>query len=184
MRREYVSGPEGWEESIQVNLLSTVLLGLLLLPKLRSRKITATPPARLTFVSSGTFKHVRADQFPGLHASETKVSILRMLNDPSTFTRKQYPVTKLLLQHCISHLAALTRHDNGVVDVVINSVGPGLCRTSLTRDFSGFLPRMFVGLFYWLFGRTAEEGSRSLVSATLLGEESHGQFWQHDGFPE
>lgn len=35
---------------------------------------------------------------------------------------------------------------------------------------------------YKLFARTTEQGSRSLVSATYQGVESHGKCWRSDGY--
>ena len=34
--------------------------------------------------------------------------------------------------------------------------------------------------FYKIFGRSTEEGSRTLVSACSLGEEAHGGYWKND----
>jgi NAD(P)-dependent dehydrogenase (short-subunit alcohol dehydrogenase family) len=63
--------------------------------------------------------------------------------------------------------------------IVVNAVCPSLCKTDLGRNF-GTMSHISGFFFQGLFARTAEEGSRSLVSATALGPESHGRFWHHD----
>lgn len=49
--REYAQSPEKWEETLQVNTLSTSLLALLLLPKLRASS-SETEPTHLGVASS------------------------------------------------------------------------------------------------------------------------------------
>lgn len=55
--------------------------------------------------------------------------------------------------------------------VVLNLMNPGFCASDLFRDGS-------VGLKIQLkiMGRTAEEGSRTLVDAIARGKESHGEY--------
>ncbi|KAI9374535.1 hypothetical protein BJX61DRAFT_285102 [Aspergillus egyptiacus] len=64
-------------------------------------------------------------------------------------------------------------------DVTINVACPGLCKTDLGRDFPWYvvLPSKLMQMYC---ARTAEEGSRALVSATLLGTVGHGKFWSND----
>jgi NAD(P)-dependent dehydrogenase (short-subunit alcohol dehydrogenase family) len=58
--RSFQQSPEGWEETIQVNVLSTALLGLLLLPKLRASKSRDATP-HLAIVSSGLHVAVKRE---------------------------------------------------------------------------------------------------------------------------
>lgn len=59
--------------------------------------------------------------------------------------------------------------------VVINAVNPGLCKTSLARNappaFKEQLAQMHAS-----FGRTAEDGSRTLLHGAVGGKESHGSY--------
>ena len=58
--------------------------------------------------------------------------------------------------------------------VVINLVCPGLCVTSLSRN----APADFVARLKQLqevMGRTAEDGSRTLLHGVVAGVESHGK---------
>jgi hypothetical protein len=68
--------------------------------------------------------------------------------------------------------ARLPISDSGVV---LNLVTPGLCSTDIDRDFST-MSRVGVSILRFLIGRTAEEGSRTLVHAGLSGKSSHGKY--------
>ena len=182
LNRTYVKSREGWEEALQVNVLSTVLLGLLLLPKLKASKI-ASSTAHLSFVSSGTHRIVRPERVVGVEGN-----LLEHFNDEKNFGsgQVQYGVTKLFLEYAKREIAALTRQSNGELEVIVNSLCPGFCTSSLSRGFSesGFLWSILVTVYYGIFARTTEQGSRSLVSGPTRGEESHGMFWKDDEYPE
>ena len=57
--------------------------------------------------------------------------------------------------------------------VVVNLVCPGLCVTALARDAP---PELMDHLrkLYAQYGRTAEDGSRTLLHGAVAGKESHG----------
>lgn len=59
--------------------------------------------------------------------------------------------------------------------VVVNVVCPGLCTTELTRNASAPI-KEHIDKLRAQFGRTAEDGSRTLLHAVVAGEESHGCF--------
>lgn len=178
MRRTYATSPAGWEETLQVNALSTALLGLLLLPKLRASGMDANP-AHLTFVSSGSHRLVKARNL------RTDGSILEFLNQEDRFeARAQYARSKLLVEYVAKSIADLTRRESGEIEVIVNSVCPGFCRSQLSRDFTKLLERLLRPVLYGIFGRSEEQGSRTLVSGTLLGEESHGKWWRDDEYPK
>lgn len=177
--RDYAVSSEGWEQTLQVNTLSTSLLAFLLLPKLRDSS-SVSNTAHLTVVSSQQFVRVKATS---LQTQDGK--LLKYLNDKRHFAGpKQYGVSKLLLEYMLKTAAERVRHENGTLPVVINTVSPGLCASSLGRQYTKFYERCAVWLLYKLFARTAEQGSRSLVSATYQGPESHGRCWRSDGYLE
>src|SRR5690606_3948187 len=118
-RRSYSASPAGWEETLQVNTLSTVLLGLLLLPKLRS-SASVSHPTHLTFVSSGSYRLVKPESL------RTDGSILELLNQQDQFNgNNQYRCSKALLEFAVKSIANLTRRDDGSLPVIVNSVCPG-----------------------------------------------------------
>ena len=177
--------PEGWEETLQVNVLSTVLLGILLLPILQVVTHTrskggqeAQQPSHLCFVSSGNYEF--ADIPP---AVRNEPSILQYYSHPDHFAgaEPQYNVSKLFLMYAVNELAAKT--DAGSAgSVIINSVNPGATATSLTRNIDSLALRVLAFVYLRLLARTAEQGSRSLVSACAVGEEGHRRLWAHDRF--
>ena len=174
---EYVVTTDGWEETLQVNTLSTSLLALLLLPKLR-RSASISGPAHLTVVSSQLFTSVKAESLRDIPL------LLERLNTPPV-SRKQYAISKLLLEYVVKKIARLTRNEDGTIQVVVNSVCPGMCASSLARNLiTRSYQRWLVWIFYKLFARTAEQGSRSLVSATVQGVESQGKTWKDDSYLE
>ncbi|KAL4926947.1 putative short-chain dehydrogenase/reductase family protein [Aspergillus undulatus] len=174
--REFTTSQEGWEETLQVNTLSTSLLALLLLPKLRACS-SDNIPTHLTVVSSQQFVRVQA------RTLRTDGPLLEHLNDAQQFSGpKQYGASKLLLEYVLRTVAGRLRNENEAVPVIINTVSPGLCASSLGRQYTAFYHRIVVWVMFKLFARTAEQGSRSLVSATYQGLESHGKCWRSDGY--
>ncbi|KAJ5639336.1 short-chain dehydrogenase/reductase family protein [Penicillium longicatenatum] len=173
--REYMLSPDGYEETLQVNTLSTSLLALLLLPKLRES--SGVEPTHLSVVSSQQFARVRAENL-------TEGPLLEHLNSQDRFQGpKQYGISKLLLEYVMKTVADLVRNKDGTLPIIVNTISPGLCQSSLTRQYRRrFYERWLSWLAYRLFARTTEQGSRSLVSATLQGVESQGKCWRSDGY--
>lgn len=173
----FEESPAGWEAAVQVNVLSTALMAALLLPLLRSTAAVRGRATHLTFVNSHGHREVREDWL-----SNAGGSLLRAANDKETWDpRRSYAMVKLLGMAAMRALARATSPPgtSGDPDVIVNAVCPSLCKTDLGRNF-GVLAKIPGYVFQALFARTAEEGSRSLVSATVLGPESHGRFWHHD----
>jgi len=161
---------EGWEMSLQVNVVSTAYLAILLLPKLRESGRAIGEPVYLEFVSSTGHGDVAVES-----VRDSK-SILKKVNDPTNFKfTAQYSITKLLEIWAMEHIAAKT----SAKEVIVNSSCPGLCKSSIGRDFNIVL-RSLDALFKGMFAQTSEVGSRILVSGVLTGPESHGKFWALD----
>lgn len=58
-------------------------------------------------------------------------------------------------------------------NVVLNLVDPGICKTNLSRNAPEAF-RSTLAALHEKIGRTAEEGSRTLLHGAVAGEESHG----------
>ncbi|KAF2748988.1 hypothetical protein M011DRAFT_440397 [Sporormia fimetaria CBS 119925] len=171
-RGQFVQSTHGWETDIQVNTLSTTLLAMLLLPKLKeSREHTAKIPV-LEFTNSGLHQSAKID--PDALQSE---SILQAYNSPNRFKHQnQYKMTKLFLMYAANKLAEVVSSG----DVIITSVCPGMVKTELGRDMNFPGARILIAIFGFFFFRTPEQGARIVVSGTTQGEQVHGRFWQHD----
>lgn len=187
MHRDFVCSEDGWEDTLQVNTLSTTLLAGLLLPALQqhstsSEAVPESDVPHLVIVSSGTALRVRQKDLlpPPSFSSSSSHPLLDYLNQPST--RKKYAISKLLLEYVSRSIADQTINPNGSLNVIINTVKPGLCASALGRQYTTrWYERWAAGMFNWLFARSAEVGGRVLVSACAQGYESHGRMWKGDG---
>ncbi|OGM50850.1 putative short-chain dehydrogenases/reductase [Aspergillus bombycis] len=167
--------------ALQVNLVSTTLLALLLLPKLLSSKKDDFTPV-LELVGSGT--HQRIPQLlPDTDNPEQ--DILEVYNSEASFQAfgfiQQYSLTKLFLMYVQWHLVKLVNDDAGSPRVYVVVVGPGPTQSALARDFQdkSLGVRLAVNTLN-LMSKTAEQGARTYLSGLMLGEQGHGQFWQWD----
>ncbi|CAG8891170.1 unnamed protein product [Penicillium egyptiacum] len=160
---------EGHNMAVTVNVLSTLLLGLLLLPKLKDVAQCYNFAPRLTFVSSIAGFDVQALWGTIRDSPLSKMDAEDM--DQSAI----YSLSKLTLTMAVRHLATLIPVNR--TGVVVNLVCPGLCKTEITRNIPA---EVQAGIASQLtqFGRTAEDGSRTLLHAALAGRETHGYFLQ------
>ena len=169
----YKKSEEGWEMAVQVNALSTALMGLLLLPKLRLTAQTHLGLVHLTFVNSVAHADVKREWFDNR-------TLLAVANDKQTWgPQKSYSMVKLLGMAIMSGIARAVAEGPGSDHIVVNACCPSLCKTDLGRDWGTGTKVMMLGM-QAVFARTAEQGARTLVSATALGPESFGKFWSHD----
>jgi NAD(P)-dependent dehydrogenase (short-subunit alcohol dehydrogenase family) len=133
LQTKWTKSVDGYEEIIQVNTLSTVLLGLLLLPILE-KSSTLKRPAHLTFISSGTALNVKATDFTRF----TDEEVLNSMSDEKSWSggQTQYARSKLLLEYAMRRIAKLPqlRSSDGEVKTVVNSTCPGMCKVSLSRS--------------------------------------------------
>ena len=179
--KDHELSEEGWEKTLQVNALSTALLALLLLPQLKRCKEETGEPAHLTITGSGLHAAAKEEWF----GTPKSGMVLEKLSDKENFNRaKQYASSKILVEYTVQELATLARTGDGEVEVVVDSVCPGFCKSDLGRQFDGFWLKIMVWIFMSIFARSTEAGSRSLVSATSKGVEAQGTFWKNDEFPE
>lgn len=189
MHRGFVCSEDGWEDTLQVNTLSTALLAGLLLPTLQQHNsndsVAQGDIPHLVIVSSGAALRVRQKDIlpPPAFSSSASHPLLEYLNQPTT--RRKYAISKLLIEYVSRSIAGQTINPNGSLNVIINTVKPGLCASALGRQYTTrWYERWAAGLFNWLFARPAEVGGRILVSACVQGHESHGRMWKGDGFFE
>ncbi|KAJ9634671.1 hypothetical protein H2204_006120 [Knufia peltigerae] len=198
MTSEYSSGPDGWEDTIQVNALSTFLLGLLLLPLLLSSGTTSDTATdgsprsskikpHLTFVSSGSVHLMSPSKMSDFFSSKTP---LEELNSPKHFppglagASAQYERSKLILEYATRHLAASTAlgSPNGQQPrVIVNTVCPGLCKSDLGRQLAdSAVIRIITWCVHRFFARTAEQGANSYTTALSVSDQGHGRMWKDD----
>ncbi|KAH8547602.1 short-chain dehydrogenase/reductase-like protein [Umbelopsis sp. PMI_123] len=165
---------EGFEETLQVNVISTAYLTVLLLPKLYATadKYNVTP--RLNITSSSI--HEDATLTKEMLAEGKPIAWLNT-EENAKRERSYYSVSKLLEIFYVQELAKhIKTKDNGQTKVILNTFCPGLCHSNLTRNL-GQGEQLFMTIFKALLARSSEVGSRTIVNA---GEndnfETHGKY--------
>ncbi|KAK7707702.1 hypothetical protein SLS63_013695 [Diaporthe eres] len=148
---------EGNEVTVTVNVVSTLLLGLLLLPKLRETSMKYNKECVLTF--TGSFVHLMTD-FPERRSENIF---------------KAYNVSKLMELLLVRELAGQITKSSKPGRVTTSIINPGFVRTDIMRDGSWLFHIYYVCLAA-LMARTSEEGGWILVNAAEGGEETHGQY--------
>ena len=68
-----------------------------------------------------------------------------------------------------------TSNDKSRDPIVVNSLDPCFCKTGLAGDLTGGLKAVYK-IFEYLFARSAEEGSRLVVTAASAGRQTHGGY--------
>ena len=84
--------------------------------------------------------------------------------------------------YVVREIAAITTSKGGEVDICVTACCPGLCKSDLGRDYAEWYLQWGLWLFEAVFARSGEQGARTLVSASLLGEDAQGKFWKDDVF--
>ncbi|KAJ7327586.1 hypothetical protein DFH08DRAFT_884806 [Mycena albidolilacea] len=145
---------DGWERMLQVNALSTGLLGLLLLPLLHATASRPDASPHLTLTGSAAMSF---SSFPEKRAP----NILQILNDSSkSIIGDRYPVSKLFNLYTAREIAHLPQARG----VVVNIVEPGFCVSELMREQNY---NTFVTFVYTRIGWSSAKGSLNLLYAAL-----------------
>jgi NAD(P)-dependent dehydrogenase (short-subunit alcohol dehydrogenase family) len=162
----------GWENDLQVNVLSTALLSLLLLHSKAIRPKTGV----LEFVASRRMQAVRLTE-----EEKNAPSVLETFNwkQKKFDASRQYQVSKLLLMAFYRSLATRSTRltEEGPI---ITAVCPGFCQSDLSRGHRGLAADMLRAALNTFVLRRTEEGARTLVTGAVAEEERHGKFWYDD----
>ncbi|KAI1739505.1 NAD(P)-binding protein [Xylaria scruposa] len=161
---------EGFERSMQINVLNTFLLALPLLPTLREAKAQFPDSSpHITIVSSDAY---RLTKFVEINSPD----IYEAFNDKSTFNGQARYQDSKLLQVLVHRevVKRLAKYESGVSPITFNLVSPGLCVSNIDNKDGKY--GLGMRLVHKLFFRTTEVGARTLVHATYAGPETHGGF--------
>ena len=162
MKTQFIKSASGHELHLQVNYLSTALLSLLLLTPLRATVKITGRPSHLTVVTSEL--HISAS-----FRQRSAPNIFEKFDDEISFSPELYNVSKLLGIVWVRELAANIRSS----EVIINTVNPGLCWSTLHRDQENFGFTVFKHICAW----TAAQGGHCLADAvTVKQAECHGGY--------
>ncbi|PNP47765.1 hypothetical protein THARTR1_10450 [Trichoderma harzianum] len=173
---------DGWPTTFKVNVLSPALISLELLPLLK-----ATPGSVLEFVNSISYCNVTSQDVAPL-LEDPKANALEFFNDVERWTtQKAYYEAKLMLMFVLQGLVEDLGGSQGVLGnqqgPIVLACCPGQCKTSLYREFPLGV-RVFMTVFNAIIARTAEQGSRTLVTGLLQSEEANGRLWVNDRFDD
>jgi len=153
------------ESTLTVNVVSTFLLALLLLPKLKDTAAKYETRPNLTVVSSDMHAFTKLTE----HKKAAQGKLFATLSDKNLAVMgERYAVSKLLEVFAIRSIAAQGSED---YPVIINTVNPGLCHSELAREAGWGL-----AVFKFFFARSTEVGSRTLVHAATGGASTHGAY--------
>jgi retinol dehydrogenase-12 len=151
-----------------VNVVSTFIAAIAVLPKLQETALKFSATTTLAFV--GSMIHIFASD-ESLAAPEGQ-NILDALSKLSVDMDGRYPLSKVIEHLCFNRLSEIVsaKQSNATSRVVINIANLAWCKTSLGRNkTSGAGERFFEK---WL-PRTAEMGSKTLAHGAMAGEESN-----------
>ncbi|KAL9562898.1 hypothetical protein ACKAV7_013084 [Fusarium commune] len=177
----FIMSPDGWEETIQVNTLSTALLAILLIKWMKAGRQNRQTPASLVFVSSG--RHLTPDisEWPEWEKRDRGILLhyKKASNWPSDgAVDAMYATSKLLLMHVFEEICKLAVDAEGEPQVIVKTVCPGICNTDLSRALKArsLIARIAIPLVISVVGKSPEHGARYIVAAALAGRENHGKF--------
>ncbi|KAG8162060.1 hypothetical protein KVR01_007825 [Diaporthe batatas] len=165
---------EGYEWLTTVNVISTWLMALLLLPVMRTTRTkyytgdTDQAPHLVTVGSNAHF-YTKFDERNAPSIFEAFRGGNNMFN--------RYADTKLMSLFVAREVAARMSDTKEKPRVVLNIVEPGYCQSQLLREKAWpwyFKALMTVGLA--TVARTSEQGARTYIHAAAAGWESHGVY--------
>ncbi|KAI0439775.1 hypothetical protein F4803DRAFT_25785 [Xylaria telfairii] len=175
---EYKAVDEGWDQNIQVNVLSTTLLGLLLLPWMKAERAHRSSPSHITIVGSSSHLLADIEAWKGYISNGGVLAHYREAKNWPKDPNAMYATTKMLVHYAADELAKLAKGEGGRPDVIVNTTCPGIVRTALARNFTEN-SRFFavaVVVFHAVLAKTAESGARTLIAAGLTKESENGKF--------
>ncbi|KAH7414239.1 hypothetical protein DE146DRAFT_28687 [Phaeosphaeria sp. MPI-PUGE-AT-0046c] len=161
---------EAMETSMTVNVVNTMFLAVLVMPKLieSARRYGIQP--RLVFLVSGLGFQAAAKH--ELDKGGRQNVLMGVNNSKKQDMNQRYALTKLIEIYAVRAMSEMFPVEK--TNVAINMVSPGICSTGLARDASVFF-RAAQGVIRTVLSRTAEQGSRTILHALLAEEDTHGK---------
>ncbi|KAF2655820.1 putative short-chain dehydrogenase/reductase family protein [Lophiostoma macrostomum CBS 122681] len=157
------------ESMLTINVMSTFLLSILLLPLCQKTARSFEVHPRITIIASDL--HALAS-FP----ERLEPDIFAALNADKSFSgmMRRYGVTKLLVVLITRELAVQMGKPDSQ-GVILNCANPGFCHSEITRD----VPRWTRPIFWFMhksMARSTEMGSRAHVIAAAGLTATHGEY--------
>ncbi|KAH8649404.1 retinol dehydrogenase [Tricladium varicosporioides] len=168
---EFRTTKDGEEETIVTNVISTALLGCLVLPKLRETALKFDTHTHFTITASELYEVAKFKE-----RKAPRGQLFAALSDQGKDKGKsaisdRYNVSKLLVIFFVKQLATLSPVDAN--KVIVNCVAPGLCQSELGQKEH---VNHAIKLMVKIIARPTEVGARTIVYGACAGPESHGQY--------
>ncbi|KAF6763188.1 hypothetical protein DFP72DRAFT_526448 [Ephemerocybe angulata] len=163
---KYKETIDGWEETLQVNSLSTSLICMLLAPRMAETAKTYSTQPRIVIVGSEAHYWTAIPDEVYDAPSSFKLISSKDFSTPQRMMQR-YHDSKLLSVFFTLSLAELLKNS----PIIVNTVNPGVCHSELNRSFTGVLGALS-SIMLWVMGRTAEQGARSIVWAAVGAAEN------------
>lgn len=165
---------EDLEIHLTVNVVSTFLCVLAVLPKLRE---TAAREGDATTVTiCGSMYHIFGPDAEFNAGMGKDVDMFDALSSPDTEKTDivwRYALSKLMVHQCFHGLVDALAKSAGGQGVAFHLVNPGWCGTELSRaKVAGVVEKVCFALMGW----TAEKGSRMYVYAMAEGSKNSGKY--------
>ncbi|TEA12145.1 Short chain dehydrogenase atnD [Colletotrichum sidae] len=157
------------ELMMTVNVVSTLLLAILLLPKLRETSLRWQKETVLTF--TGSLGHTQAE-FP---ERKSRHILEDLADEKKARMHDRYNVSKLVEVLLVRELADRVTSSKLPGNVVVSILNPGIADTEMARNVSWFHGKVLKVVF-GIVGRTPEAASRTIVLAAGGGQETHGKY--------
>jgi retinol dehydrogenase-12 len=163
---------EGTETTITVNVISNMLLNIGVLPKLRETSAKHGITTTLTIV--GSMMHIFGPPESIASPPDGKgIDTFDLLSDSEIADMgPRYSLSKTLIHAVLSQLATVASRPGKNEQVIVNWVNPGWCASELDRHKKA--PPLIQRLAFAIMGRTAEQGSHTLVHGIVAGKQTHG----------
>jgi retinol dehydrogenase-12 len=161
---------EGLETTLTVNVVSTILMAIAVLPKLRETAGKFNVQTNLSIV--GSMVHALGND-KAMDLPESTDILENLSHKETADMAGRYNMSKMLLHEAFHELCNTVSAKYPNDNVVLNIVNPGWCSSELGRYKQPGLPQRMI---FALIGRTSEQGARTLVHAVTAGKETHGKY--------
>ncbi|TVY91034.1 Short chain dehydrogenase, partial [Lachnellula willkommii] len=163
---------EGYESTIAVNVISTFLMALLLVPKLRESGARHGIVPRLTIVASDAHEQAAFKEQNAKHIFEA-LTTGGQKEQPDKYNTSK--LLEILTIRCLAPAlsASASTPPSTKPKIILNTLTPGFCHSALMRS-ARFPLNVAAYIGKLILAHSTEVGSRTLVAAASAGEESHG----------
>lgn len=163
---------EDLELTLTVNVVSTFLSTIAILPKLKETSVKYGVDTTLTITGSKIHTFGPDAQ---LDIADNQDIFVALSDRQTADTAQRYPLSKLIVHQCFNELVQhySFMESDKQHQVIANLVDPGWCATELGRSKSDPL---IVRMIFALIGRTAEQGGRTLTTGITAGKDTHGGY--------